>query len=268
MLTVDDDAVVRAHLRQLLWDGATPATAEVAAKLRGLVRDRIVTPESTGAVVQTVYEFAGVRVLARLLDLLRAGRGKRTWDWLSHLGAAEVERAMPFIMEFDLVGRIAFRELKCCPQPDGQPLDPELHILATAARFPAFEAEPYDLPAALPAFHWPTVVLSGDRDLRTPRPIAERIAALIPGAILLPLKGQGHSALDTHQKAALHVLRALRDGEEQRLLGQRAAIDALPRRGLSRLLSPIIRIRLLVEGLLPSRPLASETDRGDAIVGV
>ncbi|MCV7081073.1 hypothetical protein H7H37_06990 [Mycolicibacterium insubricum] len=35
-----------------------------------------------------------------------------------------------------------------------------------------FEGEPYDLPAAMPAFDWPTAVLSGGRDLTTPPAIA------------------------------------------------------------------------------------------------
>ena len=54
-----------------------------------------------------------------------------------------------------------------------------------------FEAEPYDLVAEMPKFAWPTVVVSGGRDLITPSAVAERIGSLIPGAMLIRLADHG-----------------------------------------------------------------------------
>src|SRR5690606_5237226 len=84
---------------------------------------------------------------------------------------------------------------------------PQVVFAAAAARHPPFTGEPYDLQAALPGFPWPVAVVSGERDLRTPRPVAEQVAGLAPDAVLVPLPGLGHSALDSHPLAALHVAR-------------------------------------------------------------
>jgi pimeloyl-ACP methyl ester carboxylesterase len=47
----------------------------------------------------------------------------------------------------------------------------------------------------MPKFDWPTVVISGGRDLITPRGVAERITSLIPDAVLvlLPTAASQHS---------------------------------------------------------------------------
>ena len=56
----------------------------------------------------------------------------------------------------------------------------------------AFEDEPYDLPAEMPNFNWPNVVVSGGRDLITPTAVAEREALLLPNAVLLKLPTMAH----------------------------------------------------------------------------
>ncbi|MCG5220012.1 alpha/beta fold hydrolase [Streptosporangium sp. KLBMP 9127] len=253
MITARDDETVRDNMRRLLWDGREPHTAVVAEKLRRLVDDGVVPAEETGAAVQVAYEFGGAGHLERLLDLLASGRGRRTWTWLAGLGVDEGDKVSRYLMEFDLVGVIAFRELGFRPRPDGLPLDPNLSFLRTGERFPPFEAEPYDLPAALPGFGWPTAVISGSRDLRTPRVIAERIIGLLPDGVLVPLD-LGHSALDTHRRAALHVAHAVAEGAHRRLPQLTARIDALPRLGPSRLLGPLLAARLTAERLLPPAP--------------
>ena len=48
--------------------------------------------------------------------------------------------------------------------------------ISTVERRRGFEAEPFDLVAEMPKFSWPTVVISGGRDLITPPAVAERIA--------------------------------------------------------------------------------------------
>jgi len=252
MLGTGDLPVVRAHLRRLLWDGGEPHTARAAALLRGLVADGLVAAERTGAVVPVVYEFAGAQVLERLLTGMREGRARRTWDWVGGLGAREVEGpGAPFVVEPDLVAGISYGELDSGAAPDGLPLDPQV-VYAAPGR-PAFTGEPYDLPASIGAFDWPTAVVSGERDLRTPRPVAERIVALVPDAVLVPLPGLGHSALDTHALAALHVTHAVAGGAHRRLPDLAPRIAALPRRGAAGHLGRIIATALALERRAPRR---------------
>jgi proline iminopeptidase len=250
MLTARDTDVVRTHLRRLLWDGGDPETARSAALLRKLVADEVVPPGQAGSVVPPVYEFAGPAVLEQLLTELSRGRGRRTWDWVAALGGRELDRPVPYVMEMDLVGEIAYRQLAFGTPADGHPLDPQAQFAAAAAGFPADAGEPYDLPASIGAFTWPTAVVSGDRDLRTPRPVAERIVGLVPGALLVELPCTGHSALDTHALAALHVAHAVAAGAMHRLPALAPRIAALPRRGGSRWLGPLIHARLTADLLL------------------
>ena len=248
-----DLALQRAHLRALLWDGATPDTARPAALLRALVADGIVASQRTGAVVPLVYEFAGPRVLARLLAGVREGR-KRAWEFCERAGGREIDGAgTPFVAETDLVARISYGELHYGAPPDGKPLDPQVMYVAAAARNPPFTGEPYDLVSALGAFHWPTAVVSGERDVRTPRPVAERVVELAPDAVLVPLPGLGHSALDTHPLAALHVAHAVAEGAHRRLPDLAPRLATLPRRAMSGHLGRIIAAGIAVERWAPRR---------------
>jgi proline iminopeptidase len=254
MFGARDLPVVRAHLRGLLWDGTTPATAGVAALLRALVADGVVAPEDAGAVVPVVYEFAGPRVLGRLLTNLRDGRAVRTWEWVAGLGPREAGGpGTRFLMEPDLVAGIAYGELDYGAPADGHPLDPQVVFAAAAAQYPQFAGEPYDLPATIGAFDWPTAVVSGERDLRTPRPRAEEIVERVPDAVLVPLPGLGHSALDTHALAALHIAHAVVEGAHQRLPALAPRIAALPGRGASGYLGHAIAAGVAVERWAPRR---------------
>ncbi|MBO0926501.1 alpha/beta hydrolase [Cellulomonas sp. zg-ZUI199] len=238
----DDLAAARAHRRRILWDGDLragddPALAGVADAVRSLADD--VPAAELAHVVQVVHEFAGPQVLHRLLLARRAGRLRAVWDRVATLGSGEVDGAgQPFVMEPDLVARIMDDELGFALPPDGGPLDPQLAFADAAARHAARggagATTPFDLPAALPAFTWPVAVLSGDRDLRTPRPVAERVVGLAPDAVLVPLAGTGHSALDTHRAAALLAARAVAAGAARRLPDLAPRLAALPRRGPSR----------------------------------
>lgn len=191
-------------------------------------------------VVQVVYEFAGPDVLHRLLLARADGNLRRTWSRISRLGADEREGpGQRFVMEPDLVAGIAYAQLGYGLPVDGSPLDPQLTLAGNTARQPPYAGEPFDLPAALAHASWPVVVVSGDRDLRTPRPVARRAADLAPQGLLIPLRDTGHSALDTHQEAALHIARSAADGDTARLRDT-AALDALPHRGPSRLVGTAI----------------------------
>ncbi|GAA1332546.1 alpha/beta fold hydrolase [Pseudonocardia xinjiangensis] len=256
---VDDVATVRAFRRDLLWKG--PGRA--AALFRELLdAEQVPVPEASH-VVQVVYEFAGPEVLERLLAARLAGRALRTWRRVAELGAGEIEGpGTRFVMEPDLVAGITHGELGYGEAPDGLPLDPQELFSHHAADRPPFTGERVDLPAALPHFAWPTAVVSGERDLRTPRPIAERIVELVPGAVLVPLPDLGHSAMDTHQLAALNVAHVLAAGGLGRLPDLTPRIAALPRRGASGKLGPVIRAALALELALPGGRQGSPSSRG------
>ena len=174
------------------------------------------------SVARVVYEFCGPETLSGLVTMLRDGRGRPAWRLVSALANMDTDRTHPYVMEFDLVGTIAFRELNYAPTPDGLPFDPGAEFAETATGFPAFAGEPYDLPATLRALQAPVVVLSGARDLRTPRSVAERIVDLCPNGNLVPLDDIGHSILDTAPKAARIVL------ETVSAAGVEAICGALP----------------------------------------
>lgn len=231
---VEDLAMNRAFRRSLLWEGSTAETAPVAA----LIQQVAAAGEPPGAlshVVQVVYEFAGPDVLARLLRARLAGKLRPVWRTISRLGGNEIDgEGIPYYMEPRLVAGIAFAELGYGLPPDGGPLDPQ-HIFENApASTPAFTREPLDLIAEAARYPWPVVVMSGDRDLRTPRPVAERLVSIAPRGVLVPLTAMGHSALDTHQLALIEVALATAEGRADHLAPEPAALNALPRKGASR----------------------------------
>lgn len=239
---------VREHARTLLWDGIGLGTAKAARMLREVVARGVPIEEATSC-ARVTYEFGGLPLLERLLEQQLAGRATRTWHRLSALRRQD-EVHSPYVMELDPVGRIAFGELNYAPEADHGPFDPAAAMGRAADRFRAFAGEPFDLRAAMPSFDWPTVVLSGERDLRTPPPVAREAARLIPGSLLLPLADTGHSALDTHQLAALEAVYAVRDGELDQLPDR---VVALRRRGTSRHIATMVRASLLLDRGLPSR---------------
>jgi len=249
LLSTDDIDAVRMAIRGVLLEGDDPQTAELAPKIRRLV-DEGVLGSAAGHTATMVYGYGGARLLGRQVDLLLRRR-MLLWCGLRRLDAMSL-RTVPYRNEVDLVSRIAFRELNYAGVPDGLPLDPAEAIHEMARHEPSFEAEPYDLAAEMPRFAWPTVVISGGRDLTTPAAVAERIAALIPGAVLLRLPTAGHSALDTREKAAFAVIDAVRTGATHRLPASAAELDALPGSAAIRLLVSAISAAAAVESALPS----------------
>ena len=207
-----DSAMLGAHhgpsssqmLRELFWHG-TGATRAQADRVRRLTGLGVIRQDEAGFPLQLLHELGGLPLVDRMLDLLDQGRGQGVWRWIQGLGAGEISASRPFMMEFDLVGEIAFRELDYAAAPDGGALDLANSFSEAAQHFSAFDREPFDLPAEVSAFTWPTVIISGDRDIRTPRAVAEEIRDRIPNAILLPVGDHGHSALDTHPGLALDV---------------------------------------------------------------
>ncbi|RRD49401.1 alpha/beta fold hydrolase [Arachnia propionica] len=221
MLSAGDMTVVLDELNRLYWHG-TEATHRQAGIVRGLVAEGVVTGAELGFPLQLLHEFGGTELVDRALTLLRQGRGRRTWRWLRHLGDLEVLTPHPNVMEFDLAGEIAFRELAYDGPVGEWVLDVRAPFRAIADQFSPFAWEPFRFERELGRFDWPTVVLSGDRDLRAPRPVAERIVDLTPGAALVPVARHGHSALDTQPGLALAVMQAMVDGLTPATLAQRS----------------------------------------------
>jgi len=226
VLSAHDIDAVREETRRLLWDGATPETAELAARVRKLVDQDMLPPEAA-QLAAAVYGFAGPRVLRRQLDLLLTRR-RALWSVLDRGARFLFERKAPYRHEPDLVGRIGFRELNYAAVPDGKPLDPAVAYREIATDSTKFEAEPFDLAGEMPKFSWPTVVISGGRDLITPPAVARRIASLVPGAVLVSLDTAGHSTIDFRERTALDIIKATYDGTSSDLPARAKKLDSTP----------------------------------------
>ncbi len=240
-----DLALERRVLRDLLWD----VDDEVAATVRALVA-RGDDERRLLDVARAAYELGGEPLLLPLLRRRRREACDPAWAALQLYATRDASIArIPGVYEFDIAGAIGFRELHYGAPTDGLPMDPALTYAPSAADFPAFAGEPFDLPAATAAFAWPMVVLSGSRDLRTPPAIAERTAATARDAVLVRIEN-GHSALDTHPVAFLNAARRLVRGQQDRLPAEASALDRLPKRGLSArvpaLLAASVRLASLV----------------------
>lgn len=251
VLSGRDIDMVRETLRTLLWHGEHPETIDLAGKMRRLAGDGVMSP-AAAQVASGLYGLGGASLLNRQLDLLLAGR-TLVWTVLDRAGRQLVHRKTPYRNEADLVGRIGYRELNYADTPDGLPLDPAVAMREFAdEEIPPFETEPFDLVAEMPTFTWPTVVVSGGRDLITPPPVADRIASLVPGAVLVRLPTTGHSALDTREAAALRIAAAVTAGRSGSLPAEAAALDALPTRPALRLMVSALHTAARVEAALPA----------------
>ncbi|OBF90152.1 alpha/beta hydrolase [Mycobacterium sp. 852014-52450_SCH5900713] len=246
LLSRHDIVIVRRAIRRLLLRGDSPETAALAPKMRKLVDAGVMTAAAT-QVVATIYGYGGAGLLERELDLLLDGR-KLLWWVMSRFTTLS---NLPYRYEEDLVSRIAFRELDYAAEPDGLPLDPAVAEREARTQTATFEDEPYDLVAEMPHFGWPTAVVSGGRDLITPPAVAERVAALLPHAVLLKLPTMAHSALDFREPAAIAIAQAVSRGEFDGLAAKAPALDALPPRPELRLLWKAIGVAAAVEGILP-----------------
>jgi proline iminopeptidase len=250
VLSAHDIDAVREETRRLLWDGDDPETAALAPKIRQLVGDEVLTPAAT-QLAAAVYGFAGPAVLHRQLDLLLAQR-RWLWSALGHAARFVFDRKAPYHHEPDLVGRIGYRELNFGAVPDGKPLDPAVAYREFATGTTEFESEPYDLIAEMPKFTWPTVVISGGRDLITPPTVAQRIASLIPDAVRVDLATAGHSAIDLRERAVLDIVKALYEGTINGLPARAATLDSTPGGRGVRLLVWGIAAAAVIESTLPA----------------
>ena len=97
-------------------------------------------------------------------------------------------------------------------------------------------------------------VISGGRDLITPPAVAERVASVLPNAVLLTLSTMAHSAIDFREPAALIIATTVWRGELDGLAEKAAALDALPARPGFRLLWKAIDVAAAAEAVLPAVP--------------
>lgn len=250
LLSADDIELVRQATRRLLWDGDHPETAELAPKVRRLVDDGVLTPVAAQLAVG-MYGLVGPDVLGRQLDLLLSGRD---WLWgaIGQTARMYFGHETPYHHEPELVERIGFRELNYGAVPDGRPLDPSVTFREMATGEVDFVAEPFDLIAELPKFDWPTVVVSGGRDLTTPPAVARRIAGLIPRSVMVELPTLGHSLVDTRERAALAIAKAVYAGELDELPSRAAELASAPTVLSIRLLATAIGAASVVESAVPS----------------
>lgn len=239
---VEDLDMVRHFRRELLWEG-TKDTSHLAELMRKMAT-RGVPMADFGMVVQIVYEFAGPEMLERLLRARLAGRLGWLWQLLARVGGSEIDGpGVPYLVEPAGVAGIAFGQLGYGLDPDGDPLDPQLAFAPVAGRKPAFRGAPFDLVTEVPRYGVPVVVVSGDRDLRTPRPVAERIVNLAGvNGTLIPLADTGHSVLDTHPLALIQIISATRDHEVEELRTDPARWAAVPRKGSSRWVGHLLSV--------------------------
>lgn len=251
VLDASSQLTATTRLNDLFWRG-TPATEQHARRVRELVTAGDLRAAEAGLALQIVHEFGGLAAVDALLTLLERGKGRRVGRWLAQLGKGEVTTPRPFVMEFDLVGEIAIRELDfaAAPKdPERDPLSTDAAFAEASGGFTAFEHEPFTLPDELPAFAWPVLVLSGDRDIRAPRTIARQVAALIPDARTVEVREHGHSALDTAPTLAMQVMRHLRDELIGAESAQRLPADPIGERSL---FSRILAGRLALARHVPS----------------
>ena len=250
LLNHDDIEIVRQVLRGMFWYGSDPLTVELAAKIRQLTERGVMAP-SDALIVAAVYSLGGVGLLRRQLDLLHDGR-RLLWSAMDRAARSMTDRKVPYRNESDLVGAIGFRELDFAGTPDGLPLDPAIAMRDIAAfELPDFECEPFDLVTAMPGFDWPTAIVSGGRDLTTPPAVAERIAALIPGAAFVLLPTAGHSVLDTREQAALKIAAEVCAGETTNLPAIGGSLDALAAPWAMRATGVAVSAAAKVEAALP-----------------
>lgn len=241
-----DLALERALIRRLFWDGDPDRLPPAAAAVRRLVAEGT-DQRRLLDVLRAAYELGGNPLLNRLLSLREGRRPSLAWAALELYASRDSSTLrIPGLYEFDLVGAIAFRELHYAPPPDGLPLDPALTYAPLAARFPTFTGEPFDLPAASPHFSWPMVVLTGNRDVRTPAAVAHRLAHTAPDVALVELDN-GHSCLESHPLAVLHALERLVNGQHRRLVEETQHINRLPRRGVAARLPQLMATTLRLD---------------------
>ena len=212
LLSRHDIDAVRGAIRGLLLDGDSPETAALVPKVRQLVDAGVMTA-SGGQIAATNLRLRRARA-ARSSTRPAARRSNDAVAGALRVHAPCSTRKVPYRNETDLVGRIAFRELDYAAEPDGLPLDPAVamrEIYHGDSRLSRPSRTTWS--AEMPKFDWPTVVISGGRDLVTPPAVAER------DRVAVAARGAGRPA-DRGARRARHS-RARRPGHRRRGIARR-----------------------------------------------
>lgn len=210
-----------------------------APKFRSLVEEGAIAGDAAGEPIpvdelgehaRILHEFAGPEVLDAYYNQLRLGKARRAREFLSSLGGKDFESDRPTVFAVDLVNEIAFRELGYGVVPDS-PFVTATRFREAAAGYSPFAGPDVDIAAALPEYPGPIAVVSGRRDLRTPRPVAEVIVTRAQHGVLVDVPDHGHSALDTHQNVLLAVAEAVVAGRTDELAWNPGRWAGIPRSG-------------------------------------
>ncbi|WP_115727314.1 alpha/beta fold hydrolase [Actinomyces culturomici] len=253
---IDDLRAARERLRALLWSGAAAGYEAAADGVRRL-GERLADAELAN-LARFVHEYAGPDVLSRLAPAWASGRFPLLRRILEGAGSGEFSgRRTPRIMEPDLVRGIAFGELGFGLPRDGGPLDPQAFVAAHQGEAPSYARGPVDLREAARRLRVPTVVVSGEFDLRTPGPVAARLASLAPGGVLVEVPRIGHSILDAHPLLALAIAQAVADGREALLPRMIGRLRRLPRIGAPALAGALLRGVARLAGEASASPTGS-----------
>ncbi|MFC7457245.1 alpha/beta fold hydrolase [Brachybacterium sp. GCM10030267] len=253
LTSAEDEAVAQAALRDMYWNGTEPATSSTAAVLRRLAETETVDIHRAGPVVLAVHEHGGPSAVRELVDLLSVGRGRLTWNSVRQVLNQGWLQSTPYVMEHDLTSRISHTELGRGSHADGGPLDALIVDGEQARAVPPFHGEVLDLHALAPAITAPTLVITGTQDLVAPPRIARELAARIPGAELLEVRGAGNSMLDSRSQITQIAARWSACGTAHRLPEWADELAALPATPTDQALSRGLQIALAAERYSPWR---------------
>lgn len=253
LTSAGDEAIAQRALRALYWDGTEPSTSTTARTLRRLAAEGTFDAERSGMVILAVHEHGGPEAVRDLVDLLAVGRGNLAWTSVRQVLNQAWLQSTPYVIEHDLASRILHTELGSGSHADGGPLDPLRQAGKRARAVPCFRGEPFDLHALAPTITAPTLVLTGTQDLVSPPEIARALAARIPGAQLLEIRGARHSLLDTRGRILQVAARWSACGAGHRLPEHAEALTALPASPTDIALSRGLQIALAAERWSPWR---------------
>ncbi len=248
-----DELVSQQALRAAYWEGTVPGADTVAQVLRRLVENEEVDGHRLGPVLLAVHEHGGTEAVRDLVDLLAMGRGQLAVRSVRQVLTQGWLQSTPYVIEQDLVARIAHTELGSGHYADGLPLD-ALQLAAERARaVPPFTREPFDLHALAPQIVAPTLVIAGERDRILPPQIARDLVERVPQARLLEVPGTGHAILDAHSQIAQIAARWAAAGVPDLLADESERIATLPRAPLAQAITTGVRIALMAERWSPWR---------------
>ena len=207
-----DEERIREYKRDLFLRGESDDVRllKASAKVRLILERGLASDGEVVSVVPPVYEFLGAEALDRLLAARLAGRTAE-WRYFAGLISRELDERTPGIMETDPAMEIFYRESGALPS-DGKPFDTESIWAERAGRYSPYAGPPVDPDAALRSFRWPTVLFSGERDVRTPPFVMREMADLLPDALHLTFRNAGHDLLRFRTREVLAVERAAVEG--------------------------------------------------------